>query len=240
MTIRYALTRLLRQSRPLFWFYTGGIFLLGALGGAVAAHARIPWESGVFIAAWAWFALGENFFGVFLNDYCDREADRLNPRKTLRWDEALAAWAWALAALSVAAFIAVAYAAGSPVLWVYGGVFFIGNVLYDVPPARLKTRPPFDLLIGASCALPPLFAGYSMVSGEWPPLWAVVVGVGVLALFDFIDKLFDAQADAAAGLTTTATALRLRLGGNTHRRVQWLFALLGTLVAAYVWYLYLT
>ncbi len=229
---------LFRQSRPMFWLYTGGLFLLGAVWGATAAHVRVPWQSALFLSAWAWFIWGENFFGVYLNDYFDRDADAHNPRKRVRWDERLGTAAWSLAALSVLAYIPLALAA--PKLWLYGAVLFVGNILYDVPPMRLKVRPPFDLIIGVCCALPPLLGAYTLVSGEWPPSWAVIAGVVVWVTFDFIDKLFDAEADAAAGITTTAVALGLSAPSAQYRRVQWVFALMGTILASYAWYLYLS
>jgi lycopene elongase/hydratase (dihydrobisanhydrobacterioruberin-forming) len=233
-----AILKLLRQSRPIFWVYTGGLYLLGAVWGAVAVHTRVPWESALFLCAWAWFAWGENFFGVFLNDYFDRNIDARNPRKRVSWDEWLAPASWMLVALSVLAYLPLALSFQK--LWLYGLVLLVGNILYDVPPVRLKIRPPFDLLIGACCALPPLFGSYTLVSGEWPPFWAILTGVLIWIGFDFVDKLYDAKADAAAGLTTTATALGLSAQSAHYRFVQWIFVLVGTALASYVWYLYLS
>lgn len=231
---------LVRRSRPLFWLFTGGLFLLGALIGAVDIAWVVPWTSVSFLCVWAWFAVGENIVGVFINDYCDREADRVNPRKKERWDAAQEAALFVCIAVAAGAFGVMAVEVGGVMLWVYGLIFFFGTFVYNVPPVRLKGRPFLDLIIGPASGLPPLFAGYSLVAHRWPSVWAVALGVLVFGALEFLDKVFDAQADRAAGLTTTAVWLGWR--GNPARQpyVQWGLAALGTLVSCYVWYLYLS
>lgn len=235
----HRLVRLAKQSRPLFWIFTGGLFLLGAVVGADVSHVRIPWGSGTFLALWAWFMLGENIVGVYINDYCDRHADAHNRRKRMRWHAPLAPVAWMLVLVATLFFIGCAVVAGKSFVWFLGFVFYIGTLLYNVPPVRLKGRPIADLSIGPASGLPPIVMGYALVAGQVPAGGVLVAGIVLFALFEFVDKLFDMDADKAAGVTTTAVWLGWRAPTwLSHRAVQWSLAIVGTLAATWAWAVY--
>lgn len=207
----HRLYRLLLASRPVFWFYTGGLYVLGSVIGAGAAdvHWKEAFLAAPVLAYFLWFVVGENFFGVLLNDYFDRDADARNPRKLQHgsvYDGTMFWFFWTGIALSAVAFVALCLYFPNPVVALFGLVFFAMNVLYNVPPARLKERPFLDMLIGPACALAPACSGYALVSGLWPAAWAVGALTLAFAAFDLFDKVFDREADAQAGMRTSAVA----------------------------------
>ena len=69
---------LLAVSRPRFWFYLAGPVLVGLAWGAPDLGSVL---TPVTIALFAYFLVPANVFLYGLNDYFDRDLDRLNPKK---------------------------------------------------------------------------------------------------------------------------------------------------------------
>ncbi len=207
--------KLVQATRPAFWAYTGGAYVVGALFGAILleSHNASFNFSLPLLLFFLWFLVGENVFGLLMNDYFDRENDRLNPRKVAAgalFQDRLFVHYWCAIWISLAAFALLIIWSGSVMLLSYGAVLVAFNILYNVPPMRLKGRSPFDLLVGPASFIPPLLAGYSIVTGAWPTPWALAALFCWFAAFELFDKILDASADAVGGVRTTAVALGAR------------------------------
>lgn len=193
-------SRIVRASYPILWLYTGFLFILGSLigvknGGEISVS---------FIPYVLWFFAGANLFGMLLNDYFDQKIDAHNPRKTgpklLTYEYALGIGAACISYLG----IAVAYPNPEIIAWVLVAV--LANVLYSMPPIRLKERPPFDLLIGPTSYLSALFAGYTFTLG-WPTPTAALAGILFFCGIDLAFKTLDIEADTRTNVRSSAVLL---------------------------------
>jgi len=200
---------LVAVSRPRFWLYLGGTYLVGFTAGAVSpADFAAP----AFWVHLLYFLLPANLFLYGVNDLFDEDTDRFNPKKG-RWEHRLVPREkLALAvAVVVAAALGLALAAGAASWPARGALlsFLALGAGYSVPPLRLKARPGLDFPANALYAMPGL-VGYALVTGQLPPAVAVAGAAcwtGAMHLFSAVP---DIDADRAAGLATTATALGAR------------------------------
>jgi decaprenyl-phosphate phosphoribosyltransferase len=163
-----------------------------------------------------------------LNDWCDREADRLHPSKKLRPIASRAVSGKAALGLAVALLaIAALAAAGLPVLFgLLLGVYLLLNLAYSL---RLKHVSLLDVMIVASGFVLRVEAGAAAV-GIVPTVW-IVVCTGLLALFMALAKRRD---DLTADMDA---AHRKALDGYNLRFVDAaLAAVLGALLVSYLVY----
>src|SRR5215467_7137997 len=136
---------LLQVSRPGLWTTTA-LFYLMPLGHSIAFTSARFWTGFLYVL----IPLGFILYGV--NDIADGEADRLNPRKgtflfgSLGRTEQLAALRWQIVALQIPFAMAFLVWLGPRVL-LWFGVLVLAVMLYNAPPIRFKSRPPFDALI---------------------------------------------------------------------------------------------
>ena len=70
---------LLKVSRPRFWFYIFGPYILGLLAG-VATRGEL--SNGIYILLAIYFLYPANLLIYGVNDIFDYETDKLNPKKT--------------------------------------------------------------------------------------------------------------------------------------------------------------
>jgi 4-hydroxybenzoate polyprenyltransferase len=163
-----------------------------------------------------------------LNDWCDREADRLHPSKRLRPIASRAVSGKAALGLAVGLLaIAALAAAGLPMLFgLLLGVYLLLNLAYSL---RLKHVSLLDVMIVASGFVLRVEAGAAAV-GIVPTVW-IVVCTGLLALFMALAKRRD---DLTADMDA---AHRKALDGYNLRFVDAaLAAVLGALLVSYLVY----
>ncbi len=201
------LGRLLRRSRPRFWLYLGGPALVGAVWGARAPAGVLD---PVVLALVAYFLLPANVFLYGVNDVFDADLDRRNPKKgaagrEVRFeadrDDAH------LVAVAVSGLLALPFLVVLPPLASAGLVgFLLLAVEYSAPPLRFKTTPLLDSLSNGLYVLPAVVT-YTAVAGVAPPVLAVLGGwLWTMAMHTY-SAIPDIEADAAAGVRTTATVL---------------------------------
>ena len=200
---------ILRVSRPKFWLYLAGTYLLGC-----AAGVPRPQELGqpLFWLFFAFFLLPANVLLYGVNDLFDAETDRHNPRKSggeHRLQEAERKGLGAAVLLSGGVGVGLLLLLPSPGERLLLAGFLALAVLYSVPPVRFKGRPFLDAASNVLYAFP-LFLGYQQFSGQMVP-WEVLLGgffwTASMHLFSATpDILWDRQ----AGLGTTATVLGQR------------------------------
>jgi 4-hydroxybenzoate polyprenyltransferase len=234
-----------RLARPWFWpLGWGGAYL----GSVLATGAWLPPASAVPASVAALVVLGPLVWTAVLavNDVHDLPGDRRNPRKAtaplvtgaltpgdlIRWYAGSAA-----AALAVAAVAGPVFVAGTAL------VLLLGH-LYSAPPVRLKARPGADVAVNAVVVgvLGPL-AGWSLHRpvGAYPAVM-VLLGLLLAAALYLPTTVLDADADRAAGDTTSAVrwpasaCYRAGLALWTAATVLWLLCChLGVLVDRDSW-----
>jgi 4-hydroxybenzoate polyprenyltransferase len=201
------LGRLLVRSRPRFWLYLGGPALVGAVWGAGSPGAvRDP----LVVALVAYFLVPANVFLYGVNDVYDAEVDRHNPKKDesgreVRF-EADRDTGHALV-VAGAGILALPFALLLPPVGILALVAFLFlAVEYSAPPLRFKTTPLLDSLSNGLYVLPAVVT-YAAVSGDLPPLLAVLGGwLWTMGMHTY-SAIPDIPADEDAGIRTTATAL---------------------------------
>ncbi len=221
-----SLSRLVRISRPRFWIYLLGPYLLGCIGVALSA----PLESvAVLVGVGFYFTLPANLLLYGINDIFDYETDKLNPKKqeyeTLVFPQErgqLGLWIMLL-----------------QVPWLIGSLFLPWSVIlallllialalgYSVPPIRTKTKPFLDSWTNVLYIIPGIVS-YFVISDR-PLSFPLVIAAGLWAMAMHIySAIPDIQADKAAYLNTTATFL----GKNGSLTLCTLLYLASALIAA--------
>ena len=75
------LKRILKISRPRFWIYELGPYIVGVVAAAQSDH--FVWLFPAVIIFFIFFAYPANIYIYGINDIYDYETDKLNPKKVL-------------------------------------------------------------------------------------------------------------------------------------------------------------
>lgn len=205
--------QLLHTSRPRFWFYLAGPWVVGYL--LIAQRPLDLITSPLFWLGLAVWILPANFFLYGVNDLADQDTDQFNQRKLgYEQDGSVleTVWGKALLWISLLALLWFGFLlppAGAAV----HGLFLLLAASYSLPPLRFKARPLIDAYSNILYALP-AFVAVSLSPtnqvGSVHPFWFWAIVVGVLtwnAGMHTFSALPDITADKKAGLETTATWL---------------------------------
>ena len=194
-----------KVSRPRFWLYVFGPYLIGL---AAAASDKNDFLAFDVLYFGLYFLLPANLLIYGINDIFDFETDRLNPKKAeyemLVRPESHRALVWAIAILNIP-FIVLAFFFAPQALPPLGGFLFF-SVFYSVPPIRAKAVPLLDSAFNILYVFPGAFA-YQMLTGSFPPLVLfVAAGLWTMAMHAY-SAIPDIDADREAGVQTIATLL---------------------------------
>lgn len=198
-----------RLSRPRFWIYTGGTYVVGYSIGMPDWHAfLLP----AYMAALLYFFFPANLFIYGVNDLFDEATDRNNPKKgerEYRFSRDDRARLLFLIGLSVATTVFLALAVPDPRLrLVLLGFLFLAG-FYSAPPLRFKRVPFLDFCSNYLYVMPGVY-GFVLASGEWPPAWLLLGGFFHIAAMHLFSAIPDIDCDRSAGITTTAVFLGRR------------------------------
>lgn len=197
--------KVLHISRPRFWLYLAGPYLIGL---AAAAHSTTD-----LTGFWVWcfllyFLFPANLFVYGMNDIYDYETDRLNPKKshyeTLVTPDMQARLAnWIL--ITNVPFWILAF--GFPLRHILAMLgFILFGMFYSATPIRAKTKPLLDSVFNILYLFPGWF-GFYLAGGHgfnWHIFLAGTLWVMAMHAFSAIP---DIHADSKAGLRTIATFL---------------------------------
>lgn len=196
---------LLKVSRPRFWLYVLGPYLVGLAAGAAAADDLVRLEVLFF---GLYFMLPANLLIYGVNDIFDFETDKLNPKK--QEYEALVRpakhreLAAAVLVLNIPFVLAAFLTNGTGRIAITG--FVLLSVFYSAWPIRAKAIPVVDSMFNILYVLPGIFA-FGLVVGSLPP----VLSIGAAFLWTMAMHAYsaipDIQADRDAGIETIATLL---------------------------------
>ncbi|MEO6656273.1 MAG: prenyltransferase [Pyrinomonadaceae bacterium] len=196
---------LIHVSRPRFWFYIFGPYLVGLIAGAASRNELLNWRPGLFAL---YFLFPANLLIYGINDIFDYETDALNKKKVeyetlVNRDryKTLALWIFFLNTpflLTAGIFLPAAIPS------LAGFLFF--SLFYSAPPIRAKAIPFVDSAFNILYIFPGAL-GYQLLSGNFPPV-ALMVASGLwTAAMHAYSAIPDIEADRAAGLKTIATVL---------------------------------
>ncbi len=195
-----------RLSRPRFWIYTGGTFVVGYSIGMADWHAfLLP----AYALALLYFFVPANLFIYGVNDLFDEATDRNNPKKgerEYRFITADRGRLLLLIALALAATGLLGLIVPDPrLLLVLAGFLFLSG-FYSAPPLRFKQVPFLDFCSNYLYVMPGIY-GFVLASGTWPPAWLLLGGFLQIAAMHLFSAIPDIECDRAAGITTTAVYL---------------------------------
>ena len=213
---------LLKVSRPRFWLYVFGPYLIGLAAAASTRNDFIAFDV-LYFALYFLFPANLLIYGI--NDIFDFETDRRNPKKAeyemLVRPESHRPVAWTIAILNLP-FILLAFFFAPQALLSLGGFLFF-SIFYSAPPIRAKAAPLLDSAFNILYVFPGAFA-YQMLTGLFPPLILfLAAGLWTMAMHAY-SAIPDIDADGKAGVRTIA----MLLGKNG----TLLFCLIAFMVAA--------
>ncbi len=196
---------LLKVSRPRFWLYLFGPYIIGLAAGALTRGDLLSISTVVF---GLYFLFPANLLIYGINDIFDFETDKLNPKK--QEYEALVR-PGDVRSLVIAIlltnlpFIIAAFFLNATTLAAMAG-FLLFSIFYSAPPVRAKTIPIVDSIFNVLYIFPGLFA-FALISGNFPATAAIAAGGLWTAAMHAYSAIPDIEADTRAGLVSVATLL---------------------------------
>jgi len=220
---------LLKVSRPRFWIYIFGPYLIGLVAAVADKRELLDWR--VF-AFGLFFTLPANLLVYGINDIFDYETDKLNPKKegyeALVIPERRRGLIIATAITSLPFLVIVGTLGIQPIIAFASFLFY--SVFYSAPPIRAKTKPFLDSIFNVLYIMPGIFA-FAMITGEQPPNAVFIAGGLWTAAMHAYSAIPDIDADREAGLSTIATVL-----GSTGTHLFCLAAYIGSAVLAFQYF----
>lgn len=197
--------RLLRISRPRFWLYVLGPYLLGCVATIGTQTARIDW---MLIAFAFFFTFPANLLIYGVNDMFDYETDKDNQKKqgyealvnpaehgSLRHAILLFTIPFAILLIETSFFVQLAML----------GFLFL-SYFYSAKPIRAKARPFVDSLFNILYVFPALF-GFLLAGGTYISWKYIIAGCLWCMAMHAYSAVPDIAADHANGIETIATRL---------------------------------
>lgn len=204
-------------SRPWFWLYLAGPFLVGYGAGAPSISAFL---TVVFWCSLLFFTFPANLFLYGLNDYFDDDTDQYNDKKgdaehLLDTDErpGLRQALFAIAGVGVIASLFIPVEATAFLTF-----FYVYSYAYSAPPFRFKATPFADSVSNVLYIMPGLY-GYVLAGGTSINHWVVIAATLWVMAMHLYSAIPDIEADTDAEVITTAVLL------GSHRSIHMCTAL---------------
>jgi 4-hydroxybenzoate polyprenyltransferase len=199
------LKQLLKISRPRFWIYTLGPYLVGiAAAGVDVAGSQVA----LLIVFAIYFLLPANLLIYGVNDIFDADTDLLNEKKS-GYEDRLDVRARNSLIIFIAAlnlpFVVLAAASGASVMILLAAFLFL-SIFYSAPPIRAKSKPVLDSAFNVLYVFPGLIS-FAIVTGQFAPPDVVVAGAAWTAAMHAYSAVPDISADRSARIATIATFL---------------------------------
>jgi 4-hydroxybenzoate polyprenyltransferase len=199
-------------SRPRFWIYLFGPFLIGV----AAAYNQFDYNlvnTQILLLTGLFFLFPANLFIYGINDFFDYETDKHNPKKkdyeTLIAPENRKFFTRVLSLIMLPFITALSfiYATNNTTVavWAMVGFLFFGAG-YSMPPIRAKTKPFLDTFFNILYIFPGLIS-YGIVANSWPPIQIVIAATAWCMAMHAFSAIPDIKSDKKAKLSTVATVL---------------------------------
>ena len=206
------LTWFVQLSRPRFWFYLFGPFIVGV----AAAYNKLDFtliNTSTIITAGLFFLFPANLFIYGVNDLFDYETDKHNPKKkdyeTLIAPESRKFFIKVLGIVVVpfVALLSYLFVQNDTYIgiWALIGFIFFG-VGYSMPPIRAKTKPLLDSFFNILYVFPGL-VGYAIMTDSWPAAQIIIASTAWVMAMHAFSAVPDIESDKKAKINTVATTL---------------------------------
>ena len=203
------LRSLLKISRPRFWLYVFGPYIVG-LAAAAGSGAGLLRPAALLFGLY--FLLPANLLIYGTNDIADYETDKLNPKKagyeTVVHPEFRRRLAFWIIGLNIPFIVAAALMLRDSMPALLGFLFF--SIFYSLRPIRAKAVPFLDSAFNVLYVFPGIFS-FHMIAGQYPPFAAVLAAALWTAAMHAYSAVPDIDSDSRAGISTIATAVGKRL-----------------------------
>ncbi|MEM6514723.1 MAG: prenyltransferase [Bacteroidota bacterium] len=229
--MKIGIKEILIISRPRFWMYVAGTFLVGM----IAAGNPFAFETEAIVTLvilGIFFSLPANLFIYGVNDIYDYDTDRFNNKK-IKYENLLMPEEhkklWNIIIISLLPFLSLGF-----LLNFYGlmalAVFMFTGFFYSARPIRAKSKPPLDIVFSSIIYVSPAVIGFFATGSSSLDWLAVLGGLIWASAMQTYSAVPDIEADNKAGVKTLAT----QLGGQN----ALFFCFLAFLVSAIIGYLY--
>jgi lycopene elongase/hydratase (dihydrobisanhydrobacterioruberin-forming) len=203
------MNQLLTLSRPRFWIYLLGPFLIGVASAGIIQPTIQQWL--LIIFGIIFFSFPANFYIYTINDIYDYHTDKLNPKKQ-SYEEVLKPEEHKK--LKAILDYILIFTLGVSVLILdiktqlaLISFYFFGH-FYSAPPIRAKVIPFLDMVFNTLYVMPAL-VGFYLLGGErletqWQYIIAAILWCMAMHAYSAVP---DIKPDKDAGLSTVATQL---------------------------------
>lgn len=195
-------------SRPRFWMYVLGTFLVGVIAsGNLFLYS--DFTTLLLILFGVFFTLPANLFIYGVNDIYDYQTDIYNDKK-VEYETVLPPEKhkklWLIISILLVPFVPLLFLVNTPALLALL-VFLFTGLFYSATPLRAKSKPPLDVLFSATIYVSPAVVGF-FITGNTNIEWLAVLG-GLIWAFGMqtYSAVPDIKADSKAGVNTLAIML---------------------------------
>lgn len=196
----------IKISRPKFWLYLAGTYLLGYV---IGSDYKTDLLHFTFFFYFFFFLIPANIFLYGINDYFDEDTDKYNIRK--KHEEYLIKKQETDLIKKMLYFIIIIVTIiicfqQTVFLQLLLFSFFLLAFLYSAPPVRFKSRVFFDAFSNILYILPGIF-GYYQLTQQMPSVTIIISLFSWAMAMQLFSSIPDIVADRKAGLRTTAVLL---------------------------------
>lgn len=194
---------ILSISRPKFWMYLAGTYLVGlSFGMQNITHLNNVY----FLIHFLYFLIPANIFLYGINDYFDEDTDKYNDKKgthehKLLSKEKTQLIGFLLITVAISFFILAVQTSLEIQIWLTFFLFL--SYFYSAPPLRFKAHPLIDFSSNFLYGIPGI-VGYYHASGTFPPALIIIAIFTWTSSMHLFSAIPDITPDKKAHLKTTA------------------------------------
>lgn len=206
------LKRLLKISRPRFWIYELGPYLLGLAATLPLIENPEVLLDARIIAFFIYFIFSANILIYGINDIFDYETDKLNPKK-VAYESLLMPtehkYVWIAVLVTTIPFILFLDLSNVySIISFFAFIFFAS--FYSATPIRAKTKPGLDMFFSAGHYIATGVFAFSLIQNSFPSIVPIIGGMLWAMSMHAYSAVPDIDADKASGIATIATVLRVK------------------------------
>ncbi len=195
-----------RISRPRFWGYLAGPYIIGYISG-VQTQSEIV--SIFFFSHLFYFVTFANLLLYGINDYFDTDTDQFNKKKSSHEHKLLLSEKRKLLLfIGISLFVSFGFfiMQTSLLSFFWFALFIVMSIFYSAPPIRFKIHPFFDSASNILYAIP-AFLAYAQITNQFPSLNVFLSAFCWTAAMHLFSAIPDIKPDKKAHITTTAVYL---------------------------------
>ncbi len=195
---------LFKISRPRFWFYLAGPFLLGLVA---TNNLNLVYSSAWTYILLLFFLWPANFYLYGINDYFDQDTDQFNLKKTDKesqfntWSQAKLIKLLLIGQLIFSLLIFIFLP--NTLLKILFFIFIFLATFYSAPPLRFKKHPLVDSLSNVLYVIPG-FISYALITGQLVSWLVIIAAWAWSAAMHLFSAIPDIEPDKQAKLKTSA------------------------------------